>query len=518
MFACAFWDERTRRLVLVRDRLGKKPLYYYQDPRRIIFASEIKAILHYADVGSRIHAGALHEYLTHSYVVGEETVLQGIRRLPPGHWLSVEQGRTTQRPYWEFRFEPAAIVEREEAALDHIEDLVRSAVKRRLMSEVPLGAFLSGGLDSSVVVALMAQLSNRPVQTYSVGFEESAYSELDDARIVARHLGTDHHELIVKPAGIEVLPQLVWHLDEPFGDSSALPTYYVCRAARAHVTVALSGDGGDEVFAGYRRYLELDRHLRIDAVPAWIRRGFVRPFARILPFTVPGWNYLRALSEHRPGQLPLEMGIYPYIQEQLYSDDFAREVRTHDPFAHLEAIRSRARSLDPVSRYQFIDTLEYLPSDILTKVDRMSMATSLEVRSPLLDATVVEYMATLPASFKIRDGKGKYPLRALASKWLPASVLTKRKQGFAIPKDRWFRFEHRESARDILLDRRTIGRGYFRRRTIERLLSEHAAGRRDYSNWIWCLLVLELWFRQFVDQAPALRSAEAPSAPVGAAA
>ncbi len=504
MFACAFWDQRANRLVLARDRFGKKPLFYHDNGRRLLFGSEIKALLAYGDLQPQINDAALHEYLTHSYGVGDETILSGVKRLPPAHLLILEGGRSIVRSYWKFRFGAGRTVPREEEALEQVESLLRAAVKRRLMAEVPLGAFLSGGLDSSVVVALMAGLSNRAVRTFTIGFEESEYSELDDARLVARHLGTDHQEIIVRPAGLDVLPKIVWHLDEPFGDSSAVPTYYVCEAARRHVTVALSGDGGDETFAGYARYLQLDRHLRMGQVPQWVRTGIVAPLVARLPFTMPGWNYLHAVGRHVDGELPLTLGIYPYIQSQLYSPEFAARVQAIDPFAKTKAMQREVSALDPVSRYQYADTLEYLPADILMKVDRMSMANSLEVRSPLLDYTLVEYLATLPVEYKIRNGLGKHLLRRLVTKWLPASVLQKRKQGFAIPKVRWFREDHRQMTADILLDARALHRGYFRPDAVRRLLSHHAAGGRDYSNWIWCLLVLELWFRQFVDQAPAL--------------
>lgn len=518
MFAGAFWDQRTARLVLVRDRFGKKPLFYHADGRRFLFGSEIKALLAYGDLQPAVNDAALHEYLTHSYLVGEDSIIAGVKRLPPAHFLVLEGGRSVLRPYWTFRMGEGRTVPCEEEALERVEHLLRAAVKRRLMAEVPLGAFLSGGLDSSAVVALMAELSGHPVRTFTIGFEESDFSELNDARVVARHLGTHHQEIIVKPSGLDVLPKIVWHLDEPFGDSSAVPTYYVCEAARRHVTVAISGDGGDETFAGYTRYLELHRHRRMGLVPQWVRTGIVAPLIAKLPFTMPGWNYLHAVGRLVDGELPLDLGIFPYLQAQLYSRDFAARVRAVDPFARTRALQRDVAGLDPVSRYQYADTLEYLPADILTKVDRMSMANSLEVRSPLLDYTLVEYLAALPVEYKIRHGVGKYLLRRLVAKWLPASVLAKRKQGFALPKARWFREEHRQAATDILLDARSLSRGYFRSDTIRRLLEHHAAGRRDYSNWIWCLVILELWFRQFVDQAPALKQPE-PSRPlVGAAA
>jgi asparagine synthase (glutamine-hydrolysing) len=295
------------------------------------------------------------------------------------------------------------------------------------------------------------------------------------------------------------LPDLVWHLDEPFGDSSALPTYYVCRNARQYVTVALSGDGGDEVFAGYTRYRQLDDHRAMNRVPAWIKRGFIKPLTQVLPFTCPSWNYLYAMAESNGSGLPCQLGLYPHIQGKLYTSDFERQVRATNPFAFTERLLRQAAHLDPISRYQYLDTLQYLPGDILTKVDRMSMANSLEVRSPLLDYTLVEYMATLPVSLKLRGDLSKYILRKVCARILPPSVLTKRKQGFAIPQGHWFQKDLRAAAEELLLDSRTLARGYFRRDTLQRLLQHHATGRRDYSTWIWCLIVLEMWFRLFLD-------------------
>jgi asparagine synthase (glutamine-hydrolysing) len=291
----------------------------------------------------------------------------------------------------------------------------------------------------------------------------------------------------------------VWHLDEPFGDSSAVPTYYVCKAARQHVTVALSGDGGDEVFAGYLRYQELDPYERMGHIPRWVRRGIIRPTARILPFTLPGWNYLYAMGALRNGELPCTLGIYPYIRDRLYTRDFRMQTQEYDPLGPTARLLSEAAQLDAISRYQYLDTRQNLPADILTKVDRMSMANSLEIRSPLLDHTVVEYLATLPITFKLRNGLSKYIFRKVAHRLLPPSVLTKRKQGFAIPKAHWFQRDLKAFARDLLLDTRTTSRGYFRKDTLSRVLAHHAAGRRDYSDWIWYLVVLETWFRRFMD-------------------
>lgn len=506
MFACAFWDARADQLVLARDRFGKKPLFYYKDEHRFLFGSEIKALLAHGSIARKVSPTALHDYLTHSYIVGEESIIQGVHRLPPAHLLVVRRRELTCRPYWELQFGPNPVIPAEEEILERLEELLRRAVQRRLMSEVPLGAFLSGGLDSSAVVALMASLSDRPVRTFSIGFEESDYSELKDAEQVARHLGTDHQEMRVKPSALDILSDLAWYLDEPFGDSSAVPTYYVCRAARQHVTVALSGDGGDEVFAGYTRYQQVGRYQQIAKIPSWIKQGVLQPMTAALPFTSPGWNYLYAMGRTKQGEIPIGLGIYPYIQEKLYTKEFKKSLGGFNPLDPDQRILSRANHLDLISRYQYFDTLQYLPADILTKVDRMSMANSLEVRSPLLDYELVEYMARLPLSLKIRNGVSKYILRKLCAKWLPPSVLTKKKQGFAIPKDRWFRKELRGVAEEILLDQRTLSRGYFREGAIRTVLQHHLTGKRDYSNWIWCLIVLEMWFRTFLDEPRVMRT------------
>ena len=499
MFACAFWDGRTDQLVLARDRIGKKPLFYYQDSRRLLFGSEMKALLAYGGIRTDIDINALHEYLTYSYIVGEQTIIRGVHRVPPATVLTVRNRQLSRHSFWNFEFQVPQKDPKEEEVLESLDELLQASANRRMISDVPLGAFLSGGLDSSAVVALMARTSNRPIRTFSVGFDESDYSELEDARIVAKHLGTDHHETVVKPSALDILSDLVWYLDEPFGDSSAVPTYYVCRAAREHVTVTLSGDGGDELFAGYRRYLDLGRYERMNKVPGPVRRGLIKPLADLLPFTVPGWNYLYALGNKGEKGHPPGLGIYPYIQSALLSTDLKIKLQNHDAIQSTRQILSETSHLDPVSRFQYLDTLQYLPCDILTKVDRMSMANSLEVRAPLLDYTLIEYVATLPVSLKLRDGISKYIFRKYCRPLLPESVLKKPKQGFGIPKDQWFRTELRQAAQDILLDPKTLQRGYFRKEAIARLLDHHVTGRRDYSTWIWCLIVLEIWHRTFVD-------------------
>ena len=499
MFACAFWDETRRELTLVRDRWGKKPLYVANGARELRFGSEIKALLAYGAFERRVHAGALHEYLTQGYISGPQTIFEGMERLLPGHYLTARDGTVSVHRYYELEFGPAASPLAEEPFLERLDATLRGAVKRRLMSDVPLGAFLSGGLDSSVVVALMARLSDRPVRTFSVGFEEAGYSELEDARAVARHVGTDHAETMVRPSAFEILPDLVWHCDEPFADSSAVPTYYVSRAAREHVTVALSGDGGDEVFAGYTRYKLAREREAWRRVPRWLGEGIGGRLTRILPFTAPGWNTLATLS-YLSGQGRIAgQGIYPYVRDALYSRAWGRRATTFDPMARLESILAPVRGLDVVSQLQYLDMHHYLPGDILTKVDRMSMAVSLEVRAPLLDYEVVELMARAPLSYKLAGDVSKVSLRRLAARLLPKSTLEKRKQGFALPQGRWFQGQLYARAEEILLDPRALGRGYFDPRAIRTVLSEHRRGRRDYGTWLWCLIVLEIWHRHFVD-------------------
>jgi asparagine synthase (glutamine-hydrolysing) len=499
MFACAFWDEAAQEMTLVRDRWGKKPLYYAAGARELRFGSEIKALLAYGDFERRVHPSALHEYLTQGYVCGSQTIFEGMERLMPGHFLTAKGGAIAVHRYYELEFGPAAAPLAEEPFLERLDGTLRDAVKRRLMSDVPLGAFLSGGLDSSIVVALMAKLSDRPVRTFSVGFDEQGYSELEDARAVARHVGTDHAETMVRPSAFEILPDLVWHCDEPFADSSAVPTYYVSRAAREHVTVALSGDGGDEVFAGYTRYKLAREREAWRRIPRWIGEGIGGRLTRHLPFTAPGWNTLATMA-YLSGQGRIAgMGIYPYIRDALYSRAWGRRAAAFDPMAGLEAILEPVRNLDVVSRLQYLDMHHYLPGDILTKVDRMSMAVSLEVRAPLLDYEVVELMARAPLEYKLKGDVSKVALRKVAERLLPKSTLEKRKQGFALPQGKWFQGQLYARAEEILLCPRSLGRGYFDPRSIRTMLGEHRRGRRDYGTWLWCLIVLEIWHRHFVD-------------------
>jgi asparagine synthase (glutamine-hydrolysing) len=505
MYAFAIWDAPRRRLFAARDRLGKKPFYYALTPERFVFGSELKAVLAAPGVPRDVDPGAVDEFLSRYYVRGARTILRGVAKLPPAHWLTLEAGRLTVRRYWRPTFRPEDPPRREEEYLEELEGLFRDAVRRRLISDVPLGAFLSGGVDSSAVVAMMAAEGGPRVKTFTVGFDEAGYSEIEDARAVARHLGTDHHEETVRPDAMAILPDLVWHYDEPFGDSSMVPTWYVCRMARRHVTVALSGDGGDELFAGYTRYQRALEDRRMDWIPESLKRRVLAPLAEALPAGAPARNRIYAAAHHSVLTGGYDLGLYPYIKSWLYAPAMRAEVTNggNGGTSTLPAGLTRAdlEPIDLVSRLQWIDTLAYLPDDILTKVDRASMAHSLEARAPLLDYTLVDFMARVPSNLKLRDGVSKRLFRKLLAKHLPERVFTKRKQGFAVPKGEWFRRDLRATARERLLDPRTLARGYFRPERVREVLELHEAGRRDYSDWIWCLLVLEEWHRTFLDPA-----------------
>ena len=497
MFAFAIWDAPRRRLFAARDRLGKKPFYYAQTGERFVFGSELKAVIADPGVPREVDPAAVDEFLSRYYVGGARTILRHVAKLPPAHWLTLEEGKLTIRRYWRPTFRADDPPRRDEEYLEELEARFRESVRRRLISDVPLGAFLSGGLDSSAVVAMMASLGGPRVKTFTIGFDEPGYSEAEDARLVARHLGTDHSEYVVKPEAIGILPDLVWHFDEPFGDSSMVPTWYVCRMARREVTVALSGDGGDELFAGYTRYHRAVAEQR-SWIPGPLRRRLLQPMVDALPVETPARNRLYAMAHHSDMAPGYGLGLYPYIKSWLYAPEMRRGHNGGERIPD-DVTCAELEGVDLVSRLQWMDTMSYLPDDILTKVDRASMAHSLEVRAPLLDYTLVDFMGAVPSSLKLNGGVSKVLFKRLLARYLPESVLTKRKQGFAVPKGAWFQKQLRETARERLLDRRTLERGYFRPEAVRDVLRHHESGRRDYSDWIWCLLVLEEWHRLFLD-------------------
>jgi asparagine synthase (glutamine-hydrolysing) len=510
MFTFAVWDDRARRLLLARDRVGKKPLYYFQDGERLTFASELKALLEDPTVKRAVDHDALHEYFALGAVQAPGTIIQGIAQLEPAHCLVWERGALRTREYWDVP--RGAVVHRSEGeTLEAFDAVFTQAVRERLVSDVPLGAFLSGGVDSSAVVEAMARLLDRPVMTTSVGFAERAFSELEHARAVARAIGSDHREVIVEPRAADVLPKLVWHLDEPFADSSALPTYYVSRAARERVTVALSGDGGDEIFAGYERRYGLNR-LEVQLrrrVPGPVRRGVLGPIGRVypkadwLPRPLRARYLLQNLAMTPERAYFADVGLFREDERSaLLSRGFRAELTGRDPFERFARHFSRVEGLDPLERLLYVDLKTWLANRMLVKVDRMSMASSLEVRCPLLDHRVIEFAATVPPDLKYRGGVSKYLLKRHLEGRVPRSAVHRRKQGFEIPIAAWFRGELREIAEDLLLSPRTLGRGYVEPARVRALWHRHQRGIRDHSAHLWALIVLELWHRTFVDGAP----------------
>jgi asparagine synthase (glutamine-hydrolysing) len=500
MFAFALYDERAARLLLVRDRLGKKPLHYAVQNGTLLFASEIKAILAVAPDLAKVNVPALLQYMYFGYVPDPATAFVPIQKLPAGHLLEFEKGEVRIRQYWDLpqygTHDPAS----EEEVLEELEQRLAEAVRIRLIADVPLGAMLSGGTDSSTVVALMARATSRPIKTFSIGFRQADFNEAPYARLVAEKFGTDHHELIVEPDLVDTVTQLTAHMEEPFGDSSMLPTYFISCLARKHVTVALSGDGGDEVFAGYDRYRIHLQERSYEWVPDWVRRLYREHVHPWVPYATPGRNL--AYSILLPWQERYAEGVsFHAFQREMgvLSADFMAVNGT--PLSLIREYIEKAPARDPLSRVLYVDTKTYLPGDILTKVDRMSMATSLEARVPMLDHVFVEWATALAPRWKMRSGNQKYILRKLAERvGVPNEVLNRPKQGFSLPLGYWMRNELKELVQTILLEPRTLQRGYFNANGVRRMLDEHFAERRDHSARLWRLLALELWHRNFLER------------------
>ena len=502
MFAFALWDEPRRRLLLVRDRIGVKPLHYFVNSDGISFGSEIKSLLEDPDVPREWNPEALDAYLTLCYVPAPRTIYRDIWKLPPGHLLVAENGRATIRQYWDLNFTGDGDPTRENEYLNRLGELVDEAVDLRLLADVPLGAFLSGGIDSSLVVASMVQRSDARVVTTSVGFDERAFNELEGAREIARHFGTDAHEHIVAPDVVDLLPKLAWHLDEPFSDSSAVPTYYVSKTAREHVTVALSGDGGDELWAGYARHRVERSELTARALLGERGGRLAGRLAGRIPMSVKGVRSLRHLAMPADEAYAQKhaYGLFDsWIRASLYSGDFARTVRDADPLVDFRRAYRACTSPDLLDRALYVDVKTYLVDDIMTKVDKMSMAVSLESREPLLDHKLLEFAASVPSSLKFRNGSGKYLLRRLLERRVPKSMFDRPKHGFEAPIGQWLRGPLAPMVHELLTDGRLRERGIFDSRVVARLWREHRGGAADHRHRLWSLVMLELWFRQFVD-------------------
>jgi len=505
MFAFAIWDARTRVLLLARDRVGKKPLFYWIGRDRLLFASEIKALLVDRAVPLAPDPRAVDHFLALHYVPAPNTAFQGIYKLPAAHWLEVRDGQIETGRYWKLRYTPKQHLTEQDAVAE-LRWRLAEAVRLRLVSDVPLGAFLSGGVDSSAVVAYMAQETTAPVRTFAVGFEESAFDERQFARMVAERYGTDHTELIVKAPVTDILPRLVWHYDEPFGDASAVPSYAIAALTRQYVTVVLNGDGGDENFAGYDRYFMHRLICHGDKVPRQVWRTGAALTGR-LP---AGWHhhafYKRlAKAAELLAQVPERRYVRwfglctPEERHHLYTAAFRATVGGSDPEALFVEVFGQSDAEEWTDATLAADVQLYLADDLLVKMDRATMAHSLEARSPFLDHSLMEFVASLPAHFKLAGRNKKYLLKAALRGVLPDVVLDRPKMGFSAPIAHWFRNELREMAYDVLLSPTTVQRGYFRKQVMAQLLDEHCTGRQDHAETLWQLLVLELWHRTFID-------------------
>ena len=501
MFAFAIYDMRNRRLLLARDRVGIKPLHYAIADGRLLFASEIKSILAVAPELATIDQRALWQYLYFGYIPDPATAFLPIQKLPPGHVLEFERGKVSIHKYWDLPEYGTHQPGSEEECLQELEHRLAEAVRIQLIADVPLGALLSGGTDSSTVVALMARASSRPVKTFSIGFKHADFNEAPYARLVAERFGTEHHELILDPNVVETVEALTRSMEEPFGDSSMLPTYYISRLARQHITVALSGDGGDEAFAGYERYQIHLRRRNFNWIPQWARDFYRKHLYPRLPAGVPGRNLAYSISLPWAERYLEGISLQAFDREMaLLSDDFrAAALGGADPMSVPRRYLDQAPARDPLSRVLYLDTKTYLPGDILTKVDRMSMLASLEVRVPILDHLFLEWVTGLPPEWKMRGAKQKYIVTRLAERvGVPREVLDRPKQGFALPLRHWMQDELRDLITSVLLDSSTLQRGYFNPVGVRRLLDEHFQGRRDHSARIWRFLMLELWHRNFL--------------------
>ena len=510
MFALAIWDQRKGRLVLARDRLGQKPLVYRQEPSRLLFASELKSLLLAPHVPREIEPAAIDEYLTYQYVPHPRSILRGCNKLAPGHLAVWQDGRLETRRYWNVDFS----VERPMRAVDAAEqfrELLASAVSMRMRSDVPLGAFLSGGVDSSLIVALMQQASDRPVKTFSIGFSERQFDETRYARLVADHVGAEHHRFAVTPDMLDVLPQLVWHFDEPMADSSAIPTWYVSQLTRQHVTVALSGDGGDELLVGYPRHRAAGTAAALDRLPLARRalssglwRSLLPPPWRMRAPFRQAWRFARPLRRQPVRRYLDWVGIFDEVQRaDLYRQEFLEQLPDRDPIEFLAAAWRQCGRRPDAQRAALGDLASYLPCDLMCKVDIASMAHSLEVRQPFLDYRLVEFAAQLPLRLHYRWGRGKRLLRQACGPLLPRSIWNRKKQGFGVPLASWFRGQLRELLHDTLTGELTRQRGWMRPEAIAQLLGEHDQGQADHSHRLWALLVLELWAREHLDRRPA---------------
>lgn len=507
MFALALWDQKNKRLLLARDRIGKKPLFYGRFGDRLIFGSELQAVLADQRIARKADAMAIDAYLAWGYIPAPGTAFEGIRKLPPAHWMTYERtadGKWKERieRYWSLEYQPKLSISENEA-IEVIREKLTEAVRLRLISDVPLGAFLSGGIDSSIVVGLMSKISDSPVKTFSIGFEEAEFDETEHAQRIATLCGTDHQKFVVQPKALEILPMLVRHYGEPYADSSAIPTFYVSQLTRSQVTVALNGDGGDESFAGYERYLG---NRIAEGIRKWpghsVAAGILR---RTLPDSLNPKSRLRQMrrfltvaAQPMATRYGRWIGYFnPEAREKLYNTDYRKTLNGACGNGWMERLFAQVSELDAADAAMAVDVVSYLPFDLLVKVDITSMANGLEARSPFLDHEVMEFAARLPSDLKLNGTTSKYLLKRAFSEFLPPENVKRRKMGFGVPVGEWFRGPLRQLLNDTLLSNDSRTADYINKNQVRTLVDDHLNRHADNAFPIWNLLMLEMWHREF---------------------
>jgi asparagine synthase (glutamine-hydrolysing) len=507
MFAFALWDKVQRRLFIARDRLGKKPLYYYQDQvnNQFAFGSEIKAILTLPNIRKELRLDSVHDFFAYQYVPDPKTIFTHVHKLPPAHYMTVEDGNVDIQEYWRLSFAQKSEIS-EKASIDKLRDLIKQTTKRRMISDVPLGAFLSGGVDSSGIVATMANLSDKPVKTCTIAFDNEKFNEADFARAVAKQYNTEHHELLVHQNVADTLENIVSYFDEPFADPSLVPTFFVSELARKEVTVALAGDGGDEVFAGYEKYTTdfVENQYR-KKFPPFIRRSLF-PMLAIICSWIKLTPFKRAKSLLNSLSASPEMGFYitnSFITDEqwqyLATDELKQNLGDYHPSNVTIQKYKEADGPDHLSKILYTDMKTYLTGGILVKVDRMSMANSLEVRAPILDTEIIEYAATLPSDMKFRNKEKKYALKAAFKPYLSDDILYRKKMGFSVPLAQWFRDEiHAIAKRYLIDDVKGLG-NVFDLQRVNKMWHEHQSGKHDHATLLWSMLMFEMWWQRYMD-------------------
>lgn len=506
MFAFAIWDEKNQTLFLARDRIGKKPLVYYRDSKSLLFASEINSLLCDKTLKKEINYEAIHYFLNFRYIPFPLTAFKNIQKLPPAHYLICQNGEIKIHQYWKLDFTKKLNLSEKEWQSE-ILDRLNESIKLRLVSDVPLGIFLSGGIDSSAIVGLASQISKK-VKTFSIGFDDADYDETAYARIIAKKFNTEHHKFIVKPNIIEILPKLVWHYGEPFADASALATYYLAKTAKTFVTVALNGDGGDENFGGYDRYTKDQISFLYHFLPKVLKEKVIKKIINLFnnsslknEIIHRCLEFIGSASNNQEKKLLNQIWFKNnFLLNFLYTNEFKEEVKDYAPDLYLKEKLNQINSNNIVDKLLYLDMTMYLPDDLLVKTDIASMACSLEVRSPLLDHKFVEFTAKIPSNLKICGKKKKYIFKKAISNFIPKEILKRKKQGFNLPIRKWFRKDLKSYIQEILLDSKSINRGYFKKDKINQLLSEHIDKKISHTTLIWNLINLEFWHQQFIDK------------------